>query len=130
MTTPQQSLLVIARRELALFSFILAIIVPAANGAQLNESRITQFVKDVKLLPNAAVARPAVLSDEVRDGTAVNILNGLVVNVGGQNPANVFTSNPNYSGFGGNGTRTGTFSGAGANNPLPLNQAPPLDPGG
>src|SRR5206468_1221520 len=37
----------------------------------------------------------------------------------------------NSGGFGGNGSRNGTFGGAGANNPLPLNQAPPLDgPGG
>jgi hypothetical protein len=69
-------------------------------------------------------------STKIIAGNTVNIFNGVVVNVGGQNPANVFTNNPNYSGFGGNGTRTGTFSGAGANNPLPLNQAPPLDPGG
>ena len=69
-------------------------------------------------------------STKIIAGNTVNIFNGVVVNVGGQNPANVFTNNPNYAGFGGNGTRTGTFSGAGANNPQPLNLAPPLDPGG
>ncbi|HEY2102922.1 MAG TPA: hypothetical protein VGH08_06700, partial [Chthoniobacterales bacterium] len=69
-------------------------------------------------------------STKIIAGNTVNIFNGVVVNVGGQNPANVFTNNANYTGFGGNGTRTGTFTGAGANNPLPLNQAPPLDPGG
>jgi hypothetical protein len=37
----------------------------------MKEARITQVVKDVKLLPNAAAARPAALSDQVRDGTAV-----------------------------------------------------------
>ena len=63
-------------------------------------------------------------------GNTVNIFNGVVVNVGGQNQANVFTNNPNYTGFGGNGSRTGTFAGAGANNPQPLNQAPPIGPGG
>ena len=63
-------------------------------------------------------------------GNTVNIFNGVVVNIGGQNPANVFTNNPNYTGFGGNGSRTGTFAGAGANNPQPLNQAPPIGPGG
>ena len=47
-------------------------------------------------------------------------------------PAQVFTNNPNYSGFGGNNPGNGTFGGNGANNPLPLNQAPPFDgpPGG
>ncbi|MEY2492020.1 MAG: hypothetical protein QOH24_971 [Verrucomicrobiota bacterium] len=58
-------------RKLALFSLILAIIDPLANAAQLKEARVTQVIKDVKLLPNAAAARPAVLSDEVRNGTAV-----------------------------------------------------------
>lgn len=56
---------------------------------------------------------------------------------GGQCPGNggpdqVFTNNPNYSRFGGNNRLNGTFGGNGANNPLPLNQAPPFDgpPGG
>ena len=62
-------------------------------------------------------------------GNTVNIFNGVVVNIGGQNSANVFTNNPNYTGFGGNGSRKGTFGGAGANNPQPLNQAPPIGPG-
>jgi hypothetical protein len=30
-------------------------------------------------------------------------------------PANVFTSNTNYTGFGGNASTTGTFAGQGAN---------------
>src|SRR5438874_861536 len=64
-------------------------------------------------------------------GDTVNIFNGVFVTIGGQNPANVFTNHPNYTGFGGNGSRTGTFGpvgGPGANNPQPLNQAPPLGP--
>src|SRR5438034_689315 len=40
-------------------------------AAQLKEARVTQVVKDVKLLPTGAAARPAAISDEVRDGTAV-----------------------------------------------------------
>jgi hypothetical protein len=36
--------------------------------------------------------------------------------------------NANYTGFGGNGTKTGTFAGAGANNPQPLSNAPPFSP--
>ena len=42
-----------------------------ANAAELKEARVTQIVRDVKLLPNAAPARPAVVNDSVRDGTAV-----------------------------------------------------------
>lgn len=61
-------------------------------------------------------------------GNTVNIFNGVVVNVGGSNAANVFTNHANYTGFGGNGTLTGTFSGAGANAPRPLDQAPPIGP--
>ena len=61
-------------------------------------------------------------------GNTVNIFNGVNVNIGGTNPASVYTNNPNYSGFGGNGTRTGTFIGAGASNPQPLNSAPAIGP--
>ena len=41
------------------------------TAAQLKEARVTQVVKDVKLLPTQTAPRPAVVSDEVRDGTAV-----------------------------------------------------------
>ena len=54
--------------------FILGAILAAfacANGAELKEARVTQIVRDVKLLPNAAPARLAVVNDPVRDGTAV-----------------------------------------------------------
>src|SRR5438067_4352193 len=40
-------------------------------AAQLKEARVTEVVKDVKLLPTGAAPRPAAISDEVRDGTAV-----------------------------------------------------------
>jgi len=64
-------------------------------------------------------------------GNTVNIFDGVKVTIGGSNRASVFTNNANYSGFGGNGSRTGTFGGAEANNPLPLSHAPALDgPGG
>jgi hypothetical protein len=70
-------------------------------------------------------------STKIIAGNTVNIFNGVVVTVGGNHPASVFTNNANYSGFGGNGSRTGTFGGAGANNPLPLSHARSLDdPGG
>src|SRR5437879_11226274 len=42
-----------------------------ANAADLKEARVTQIIRDVKLLPNAAPARPAVVNDPVRNGTAV-----------------------------------------------------------
>ena len=43
----------------------------STNAAELKEARVTQIVRDVKLLPNAAPARPALVNDQVRDGTAV-----------------------------------------------------------
>jgi hypothetical protein len=69
-------------------------------------------------------------------GNAVTIFDYIVVTVGGSNPASVFVNstngapNANYSGFGGNGSTTETFAGAGARNPQPLANAPPLGPPG
>jgi hypothetical protein len=57
---------------------------------------------------------------------SITIFDNVVVTIGGLNPAEVYTNNANYTGFGGNGTTTGTFAGAGANNPLPLDEAPPF----
>jgi hypothetical protein len=65
-------------------------------------------------------------------GNTITISNNVVVTVGGTTPADVFTAfsgdiaNANYTGFGGNGSTTGTFAGAGANNPQPLADAPPF----
>src|SRR5438874_354497 len=42
-----------------------------SNAAELKQARVTQIVRDVKLLPNAAPARLALVNDPVRDGTAV-----------------------------------------------------------
>ncbi len=56
-------------------------------------------------------------------GNTVTIFNGKVVTVHGPAPANVFTNHPNYSGFGGNGSTTGTFAGQGATT-QPLSNAP------
>src|SRR2546430_7872092 len=60
----------VAIRIVSFLSVILgsAVSVPAA---QLKEAQVTQVVKDVKLLPTGAVARPATVNDEVRDGIAV-----------------------------------------------------------
>jgi len=43
----------------------------SVTAAQLKEAQVTQVVKDVKLLPTGAAARPATVNDEVRVGTAV-----------------------------------------------------------
>ena len=88
---------------------------PGSNGT-------VNFVADITL---------GGASTKIIAGHTVNIFNDVLVTIRGSHSANVFTDNANYTGFGGNGSRTGTFGGAGANNPLPLNQAPSLDgPGG
>ncbi len=88
---------------------------PGSNGT-------VNFVADVTL---------GGASTKIIAGNTVNIFNGVIVTIGGKTPTGVFTNNANYTGFGGNGSRTGTFAGAGANNPLPLNHAPAFDgPGG
>src|SRR5207253_4527109 len=54
--------------------FFLGVILGSAvsvSAAQLKEARVTQVVKDVKLLPTGAAAQAASVSDEVREGTAV-----------------------------------------------------------
>ena len=43
----------------------------AAYATQLKEARVSEVIKNVTLLPANAAPRPAVVSDEVRDGTAV-----------------------------------------------------------
>jgi hypothetical protein len=71
-------------------------------------------------------------------GNAITIKNGVVVTIGGAKPAEIFVNlgpgnvpKANYSGFGGNGTTTGTFGGAGTSEPQPLSMAPAFgSPGG
>jgi hypothetical protein len=81
---------------------------PGSNG-QLN------FVSNVTLGGNSV---------KILAADSVTIFNNVVVTIGGTAPANVYTNNANYTGFGGNGSTTGTFAGAGANNPQPLANAP------
>ena len=57
-------------RNFAVLGVIIASAVNVA-AAQLKEARVTQVVKDVKLLSTGAATRPAAVSDEVRDGNAV-----------------------------------------------------------
>lgn len=91
---------------------------PGSNG-QLN------FISNVTLGGNGA---------KILAANTITIFNNVVVTIGGKNPADVYTGfkgeipNANYTGFGGNGSTTGTFAGAGANNPQPLSKAPPFDP--
>jgi hypothetical protein len=85
---------------------------PGSNG-ELN------FISNVTLDGN---------SKKILAANSVTIFDNVVVTIGGKGPADVYTNNPNYTGFGGNGSTTGTFAGAGANKPRPLSQAPPFDP--
>ena len=84
---------------------------PGSNG-QLN------FVSNVTLGGNSA---------KILAANSITIFDNVVVTIGGKAPADVYTNNANYTGFGGNGTTTGTFAGAGANRPRPLSDAPPFD---
>jgi hypothetical protein len=53
-------------------AFALLLFAVASRGAaQLKQARVSQVIR-VKLLPNKAAPRPASVSDEVRDGTAVS----------------------------------------------------------
>jgi hypothetical protein len=90
---------------------------PGSNG-QLN------FVSNVTLGGNSA---------KILAANTITIFDNVVVTIGGKNPADVYTGftnetpNANYTGFGGNGSTTGTFGGAGANDPQPIEKAPPFD---
>ena len=105
-----------------------------ANGALNIGGGILSADSELKLYAPGSNGTLNFLSNVTLGGSAVkilaantiNILDGVVVTIGGATPAEVYTTNANYTGFGGNGTTTGTFAGAGANNPLPLNQAPPF----
>jgi hypothetical protein len=90
---------------------ILKLYAPGSNG-QLN------FISNVTLGGNSA---------KILAANSITIFNNVVVTIGGELPAAVYTNNPNYSEeWGGNGSTTGTFAGAGAKRPLPLSDAPPF----
>ena len=90
---------------------MLKLYAPGSNG-ELN------FVSNVTLGGNAA---------KILAANSITIFDKVVVTIGGKAPADVYTNNANYTGFGGNGSTTGTFAGAGANKPQPLSKAPPFD---
>jgi FecR protein len=90
---------------------ILKLYAPGSNG-QLN------FVSNVTLGGN---------SSKILAANSVTIFDNVVVTIGGELPASVYTNNANYSEeWGGNGSTTGTFAGAGAKRPRPLSEAPPF----
>jgi mannose-6-phosphate isomerase-like protein (cupin superfamily) len=78
---------------------------------------LIEFAANVSLNGNSM---KIIAADTVRIDTNV------VVTINGNNAANVFTNNPIYTGFGGNGMTNGTFAGKGATT-APLAAAPPLD---
>ena len=53
--------------------FLALLVIPFLSGSasNLTEARISQVIRDVKILPEHAASRPAKLSDTVRDGSAV-----------------------------------------------------------
>src|SRR6266480_3554239 len=90
---------------------ILKLYAPGSNG-QLN------FVSNVTLGGN---------STKILAANSVTIFDNVVVTIGGELAASVYTNNANYSEeWGGNGSTTGTFAGAGAKRPRPLSEAPPF----
>lgn len=90
----------------------------SGSNGQLN------FTSNVTLGGNSA---------KILAANSVTIFDNVVVTIGGTSPADVYTGfsggtpNANYTGSGGNGSTTGTFAGAGANDPQPIRNAPPFD---
>jgi hypothetical protein len=95
---------------------------------QLTADRVLQLYAPgsngtINFIANVTLSSPS----NVIAANTVNIANNVVVTIASQNPANVYTNRANYTGFGGNGSTTGTFSGAGANAPQRLDRAPAFD---
>ena len=79
-----------------------------------------KFIADVTLSSGTAMHLAA---------NTITILPNITVTINGDGgPANVYTNNPDYSGFGGTNPSNGTFGGNGANAPQPLPSAPPFGP--
>jgi FecR protein len=72
------------------------------------------FIDNVTLSGNSA---------KIIAANTVIINNGKIVTILGPSAADIFTNNPKYTGFGGNGSTTGTFAGKGANT-HPFSAAP------
>jgi hypothetical protein len=66
-------------------------------------------------------------STKILAANSITIFDNVVVTIGGELPASVYANIANYSEeWGGNGSTTGTFAGAGAKRPRPLSEAPPF----
>jgi FecR protein len=98
---------------------LLQLYAPSSNGT-LN------FVANVTLSSGTAMNLAA---------NTITIRPSVVVTIAGSGgPANVYTGftsgvpNANYTGFGGNGSTSGTFAGNGANVPQPIANAPAFNP--
>jgi hypothetical protein len=91
---------------------LLKLYAPGSNGT-LN------FVANVTLSSGTAANLAA---------NTITIQPSVLVTIRGADglPANVYTNNPNYSGFGGTNPANGTFGGNGASSPQPLASAPPF----
>ncbi len=78
----------------------------------------------LNFLSNVTLSSPT----NILAASTINISPGVTVTINSPQSAEVFTDHPNYFGFGGSGTpaNSGTFGGAGAKNPQPLANAPPL----
>ena len=93
---------------------ILKLYAPGSNG-EIN------FIANVTLSAGSAT---------ILAGDTITIQPTRLVTIAGNGgPAQVYTNNANYSGFGGNNPNNGTFGGNGANNPLPLSSRPPFSGG-
>jgi hypothetical protein len=91
---------------------ILKLYAPGSNGT-------------LNFLSNVTLTSPS----NILAANTINIAVGVVVTINSAQPADVFTNNPNYFGFGGSApslATAGTFGGAGAKNPQPLINAPAL----
>jgi FecR-like protein len=88
---------------------LLKLYAPGSNG-------MLNFVGNVTLSSGTAASLAA---------SVITILPSVLVTIAGNGgAANVYTNNPDYSGFGGNNPTNGTFGGNGANRPQPLKNAP------
>lgn len=92
------------------------------NGTLLIGGGILDADNTIKLYATGANGTVRFMADTVLGGNSVKVIAGNTVTIDnsrtvtiiGPAPAQVFTNNPNYTGFGGNGSTTGTFGGQGA----------------
>src|SRR5438445_12305693 len=90
---------------------MLKLYAPGSNGELNFVSNVTLGGNNIKILA----------------ANSITTFDNRVVTIGGKAPADVYTNNANYTGFGGNGSTTGPFAGSGAIRPQPLSKAPPFD---